>query len=96
MFVHVVMWKLKKEDCISNSLKIKELLENLASKMDEVKDLEVGIDISNTEASYELVLYSVFKNRDNYEIYRDCDEHKKIVGFINSVTIDRKVVDYER
>jgi hypothetical protein len=99
MFKHIVMWRLKdqaegagKEE---NALKIKNMLEGLKSRIDEIQHVEVGIDVSRSEASYDVVLYSEFRNRLDCEAYARHPEHVKAAEFIGKVRTDRVVVDYE-
>ncbi|MCP4481849.1 MAG: Dabb family protein [bacterium] len=89
MFKHIVMWKLT-EDV---GQKIKKDLENLNS-LDCVQKMEVGLDTSKKEASFDVVLYSEFENEDAFAEYFKHPEHKKIVDFLKTVVKDRVVVDY--
>lgn len=98
MLKHVVMWTLKDnalgENREINASKMKVLLEDLVTKVNEVEEIEVGININNTEAAYDVVLLSTFKNEEDLSIYQVHPEHVKVVNFIKSVTEKRVVVDY--
>ena len=99
MIKHLVMWKLKDfaggATKTVNALKMKELLESLKNKISMIKDIEVGINVINTDASADVVLYSEFKNMDDLNAYQKHPEHEKVVSFIKEVVVERRVVDYE-
>lgn len=94
MIKHIVMWKLKEKN-IEVLNKIKNDLEGLKNKIEEIKAIEVGIDFNGSEAAYDLVLYSEFLNKEDLNIYQNHEEHIKVAGFIISVVTSRAVVDYE-
>jgi len=98
MIKHIVMWKLKEEalgnDKLKNAKIIKDSLEALTDICEGVNTIEVGIDILQTEQSYDVVLVSVFENKNAYKEYAIHPEHQKIVPFIKEVTKSRIAVDY--
>lgn len=100
MIKHIVMWKLKdyakgaqKEE---NALKIKSDLEALKQKIEQIGEIEVGINIVDSEAAYDVVLYSVFANENKLEEYRVHPEHVKVADYIGKVVDKRVVVDYQK
>jgi hypothetical protein len=95
MIKHIVFFKLKEENKEVNAIKIKELLENLNNTISEIVKLEVGIDFSSTDSSYDISLYSVFKTKENLEAYAIHPEHLQCVKFIKEVISNRVVVDYQ-
>lgn len=99
MIKHIVMWKLKDfaegSSKVVNAQKIKELLESLKERIEEVKHIEVGIDSSKTDASADIVLYSEFDCMKDLTIYQNHPEHVKIVQFVKEVCTERRVADYE-
>lgn len=99
MIKHIVMWKLKEEtdgkSKKDNAKKMQELLEGLRGKIDGVKSIELGINLNNTTAAYDVVLYSEFDSMEALDAYQVHPEHVKAAGFVKSITIDRAVVDYE-
>ncbi|KOA19419.1 stress responsive A/B barrel domain protein [Clostridium homopropionicum DSM 5847] len=98
MLKHIVMWKLKEfaEDKgkIENAKEIKSKLENLKGKINEIQVIEVGININDSVQSYDVVLYSEFKDEDALERYQKHPEHVKVGEFIGKVREDRVVADY--
>ena len=99
MIKHIVMWKLKDENEGLNKLeiaeKMKKVLEELKNNISEIENIEAGIDINGSEAAYDIVLYSSFKNKADLARYQKHPEHIKVAEYIKKVTIDRAVVDYE-
>jgi antibiotic biosynthesis monooxygenase (ABM) superfamily enzyme len=98
MIKHIVMWKLKdfaegsgKEE---NARKIKEQLESLQGTIPEIKHIEAGINVINTDSSADVVLYSEFENMESLNAYQKHPEHVKIVQFVRNVCTERRVVDY--
>ena len=95
MIVHIVMFKFKDEDKEENILKTKLKLEMLADKIEELRFLEVGVNINETPRAFDLSLYSKFNSDDDLKNYATHAEHLKVLDFIKNVTVESKVVDYE-
>jgi hypothetical protein len=99
MIKHIVMWRLKDvahgNDRQTNATLIKEKLTALRGRIPGMVDLEVGVDFSRTDSSFDLVLYSVFRDREALGAYQANPEHEALKPFIGSATSERKVVDYE-
>ena len=94
MIVHIVMFKFKEENFDKNIKEVTTKLNALVPLIPELKCLEVGIDFSKSERSFDLSLYSTFSSKEDLKIYAVHPEHLKVVELIKSVTIESKVVDY--
>lgn len=98
MLKHIVMWKLKDfaegSSKAENALKIKKELEGLMDTILEIKSLEVGINIENSDSAYDIVLYSVFENSTALDIYQKHPDHLRLAEFVSKVREERVVVDY--
>jgi len=94
MIVHIVMFKFKEENFDKNIEEVKQRLNSLVSLIPELKCLEVGIDFSRSERSFDLSLYSTFSSKEDLKAYAVHPEHLKVVELIKSVTTESKVVDY--
>lgn len=98
MLKHIVMWKLKEfaegKSKMENAKEIKAGLEKLKGKINEIEIIEVGININESVQSYDVVLYSEFKDEDALEKYQKHPEHVKVGEFISKVREDRVVADY--
>lgn len=99
MVKHIVMWKLKEEALGKskghNAEKIKELLEALDNDIDGLLNIEVGVNICDSDQSFDVVLYSEFENQKSLDDYQKHPKHLEVGAFIVEVREDRVVVDYE-
>lgn len=103
MIRHVVMWKLKDEaegaTKDKNAEKMKLILEGLKINIEEIKNVEVGINISEDDdeagSNFDVVLISDFETELDYTMYTRSNHHKKALKFISSVIDERYFVDYK-
>lgn len=100
MIIHIVNWKLKaiedEAEKIANGKLIKEKLEALKHKVDTIVKIEVGINFNESDAAFDVVLYSEFKTKEDLDVYQNHPEHLKAAGFVKEVVEKRVVVDYVR
>ena len=96
MVVHIVMFRFKEENKEANVAKVKAMLDALPEKIPTLKSMETGIDFSRSERSMDLVLTSTFDDRDGLETYRVHPAHQEVVDLIKEITIESRVVDYEK
>jgi len=97
------MWKLKEEaegaTKEKNAEKMKLILEGLKVNIDEIKSVEVGINITEDDeeagSAFDVVLISDFETELDYTMYTRNAHHKKAIEFINSVIEKRHFVDYK-
>ncbi len=99
MIKHIVMWKLKDEyeGKIKSEIakEIKFRLENLNDIVNEIDKIEVGINFMESDQAFDIVLYSVFNDKEALDIYQFHPKHQLVVEFIKKVIDKRVVVDYE-
>ena len=98
MVRHIVMWKFRataegrtREENLS---KAKVLLESLKNHIPEIRSLEVGIDVSHTDSSYDLVLLSEFTDARALSAYQKHPAHVDVVEFLRKVHGGRIIVDH--
>jgi hypothetical protein len=94
MLVHIVMFQFKEENKIANMNRVKEMLDALPSKINTLSSMEVGIDISRSERSFDMVLVSTFEEPEALNVYATHPAHLEVVSVIKEVTTLSKVVDY--
>ncbi|MGF1669234.1 MAG: Dabb family protein [Balneolaceae bacterium] len=99
MIRHIVMWKLKNEaqgaTKQKNAEKLKLILEGLRANIDEIKNVEVGIQINEkSDEAYDVVLISDFETELDFQMYTRSPHHQKAIKFIESVVSERRYVDY--
>ena len=99
MIRHVVMWKFKdaaegrtKEE---NMNYVKEHLLALLPIIPELKRMEVGIDVSHTDMSYDMMLLTEFESLDALHTYKVHPEHVKVSEYVAKVKTARVVADCE-
>lgn len=94
MIVHIVMFDFKEEDKVENILKVKEMLETLPSKIEELLSIEVGVDFNRSERACDMSLYSTFLTKDDLDTYATHPAHLEVLAFIKTVVEKSRVVDY--
>lgn len=98
MVKHIVMFKMKatltSDEKMQRATEVKAKLEQLPAIIQEIKHYEIGLNFSQSPNAYDIVLISYFDNKESLKTYSKHPEHLKVVDFINEVTADRKVVDY--
>jgi len=99
MIKHLVFWKLKPtaldKDSQANAVEIKSRLEALNGRIPELIHLEVGLDLLHSPASADVALYSEFADLEALAVYQVHPEHEAVKTFIQAVTSQRMVIDYE-
>ncbi len=73
----------------------KEKLLSMKEHIDVLQDIEVGIDFSRSERSYDLALVTTFASKEDLETYRIHPYHQEIVQWLKVNDTQTKVVDYE-
>ncbi|HML06308.1 MAG TPA: Dabb family protein [Methanobacterium sp.] len=94
MITHIVMFKLKNRNS-ENIEKAKNVLMDMEDKIKELKHIEVGIDITNSNRSYDIVLLTKFDNVEGLEAYQINPLHVKVAEYLGSVSESIVAVDYE-
>ncbi|WP_431279320.1 Dabb family protein [Leifsonia poae] len=95
---HVVSWKLATTDPAARAEQaatIKRGLEGLPATIPEILALEVGINVLNPEANFDVVLISDFEDQDAIARYVAHPDHEKAAAYIKSVVGGRSAVDFE-
>ena len=99
MITHLVFFKLLPEAngqaAAANQAEMIARLQALPAQIPELQALTCGADFSDTPASFDVGLYTLFASRDDMETYRVHPAHQEVVAFIKEVTSERAVVDYE-
>lgn len=100
MIRHIVMWKLKENAAGAtkkkNAEKLKLILEGLRANIEEIKAVEVGIQINeDQDDSLDVVLICDFETELDFQMYTRNPHHKKAINFIDKVAEKRYFVDYK-
>ena len=97
MIRHIVMWRLADTpDKAQKAAAIKEGLEALKDKIAEITDIQVGININDSDTVSDVVLVSTFASRDALAAYVQHPAHKAVgAAAVKPNVTERRVVDYE-
>jgi hypothetical protein len=100
MIHHIIMIKLKpfsgKDEKLEKAIEIKNALETLPSKINEIQFYEVGINIIESERASDLVLISKFKNTNELNSYVSNSYHQAVVSIIKEYASNISSVDHEK
>lgn len=98
MIKHVVFWKLaEKSDSALKSksaAEIKAVLEELVNHIPQIKHIEVGENVNNSDAAFDVCLISVFESQEDLDIYQKHEKHIAAVQKIKHHFSDRAVCDF--
>jgi heme-degrading monooxygenase HmoA len=99
MLKHIVMWKLKDQaegaDRAANAAEMKRRLDACANIVPGILKFEVTLAQPGLEATYDVVLYSEFTDKQALEAYAKHPVHQAVVPFIGAVREARQCMDYE-
>lgn len=98
MIKHIVMWQIagsSSEEKMKAMHVVKRAFESLNGKIPGMRMLEVGIDMSQVDYAFDVVLYSEFDSHDALIGYAEHPEHLRVKEQIGSVRTARHQVDYQ-
>lgn len=99
MLKHIVMWKLKDHaegaDRAANAIKLKALLQGCANIVPGIITFEAVLAQPGLEATYDVVLYSEFTDKQALNAYLEHPAHVAIKPFVAAVRSERQCMDYE-
>lgn len=99
MIKHIVLFKVKEFDTDQEKKealnKMKEMLLALDGVIEELKFIEVGLNIDLNSANFDLSLTTHFDNMDDLKTYAFHPEHLKVVDYVKTIATQRACVDYE-
>ena len=100
MFKHVAMWEFEDDDDPllnrENAIKIKAGLEELVYEVHGLKAIDVHIDRAKTPtANADILMESVFDNRDAYHAFIEHPRRKDVARLIESCTGKFLCMDFE-
>ena len=99
MIRHVVMWKLKDEaegkNRAENMEWMREHLYALVPVIPEIKRMEIGFDVSKTDASMDVMLLTEFDSLETLRTYAVHPEHVKVADYVRKIVETRVVHDCE-
>lgn len=94
MITHIVLFKLK-DNSKESIEKAQNILRGMEGRIPELKDIEVGVDITRSDRSYDLALITKFDSVKDLDAYQTHPIHVKVSEYILSVRESTITVDYE-
>lgn len=94
MITHIVLFKLK-DRSPENIASTVAVLRNMEGKIDELRHIEVGVDVIHSERSYDIGLVTKFDSMDDLQAYQVHPVHKVVIEHMTSVREASVSVDYE-
>jgi hypothetical protein len=95
---HIVFWKLKPDGAggthSTNALEMKRRLEALRTIVPGILRLDVGINVEQSDAAWDVALYSEFADDGALAAYQSHPDHQAVGAWIAEIREDRAVVDY--
>ena len=94
MYRHIVMWKVRETEAGEVCEQIAQKLHSLTDQIDEIEALEIGINELESDAAFDIVLISSFKDQQAYQAYAIHPLHQEVVVWLKGRVGARAVVDY--
>ena len=98
MIKHIVFWKINQggteTDREATVNAFRQKTEYLQTIIPEIKDAKVGHNL-NGGSNFHVCIDSVFEDLDSLNRYINNPEHLKVRAFMNTVSYDKTVFDYE-
>ncbi|MFD3326642.1 Dabb family protein [Streptomyces sp. NPDC058701] len=91
MLVHVVLMRF---DDPSHAPEAARRLRGLLGRVPEIRALEVGLDLTRSEVSYDLVLTTRHADAEELAAYQKHPEHQALGAWLRPLLVDRAVVDH--
>lgn len=82
-------------DKLLKAKRMKEVFEPLKQKINVVQSYEIGINLKQTDFSYDLAITSTYESWDDLETYIKHPEHQNAIKACSDIQKEKAVVDYE-
>ena len=69
-------------------------LNDLPNHIDEILDLETGLNVSSRPSAFDLSLSVTFTSEKELNIYQVHPKHKEVLKYLSSLELSTAVVDY--
>lgn len=94
MITHIVFFKLKdnRPEQVEVTAKI---LRDMEGKIEQLRSIEVGVDILHSERSYDIALITKFDSMADLDAYQVHPVHQKVIEHMSTVRESSVAVDFE-
>lgn len=94
MITHIVLFNLG--DKSTKSIQsVVDVLKSMEGKITELKSIEIGVDVTNSDRSYDIALITKFDSVEDMEAYQINPFHINVVEYVSSVGASTVTVDFE-
>ncbi len=94
MVKHIVMFKLK-ENTQEHRDKAVQALSGLKDLVESVRSLEVGVNFTESDRAYDIVLTVGFDDKAGLNAYTVHPDHQPVIQTMQALSSGSVVVDYE-
>jgi hypothetical protein len=95
MITHIVLFKLK-EGTPEGVEKARELLLSMEGKVEQLRYLEVGVDLIHSERSADIALVTKFDSMEDLQAYQVHPYHaNEVAAYMRSVSAQVVAADYQ-
>ena len=95
MITHIVLFKLK-ERTPEEVEKARDMLLSMEGKVEQLRHLEVGVDLIHSERSADVALVTKFDSLDDLQAYQVHPYHGEVVApYMRSVSASVVAADYQ-
>ena len=94
MVKHIVMFKLS-EKTPENLENVVQALRGMEGKIEVLRFIEVGINFSESDRSYDVVLTTYFDDKEGLSAYAIHENHVPVAKLMRTLCSHSVVVDYE-
>ncbi|GGG15806.1 Dabb family protein [Paenibacillus abyssi] len=94
MITHIVLFKLK-DNSPQSVEETANVLRAMEGQIEELKSIEVGLDVLHSERSYDIALITKFDSMEALEAYQVHPLHKKVIEHMAKAREASVSVDYE-
>ena len=97
MIKHIVMWRVRGDTTAERSAAartVQRAFESLRDRIPGMRQLEIGIDVSDCDYACDVVLYSEFESQAALAAYAVHPEHQRVRDELGDLRITRHQVDY--
>lgn len=95
MITHIVLFKLN-EPTPENVEKARQLLLSMEGKVEQLRHLEVGVDVIRSARSADIALVTKFDSLDELQAYQVHPYHaNEVAAYMRSVSASVVAADYE-
>ena len=93
MYRHIVLTKFNDPDIAAPEASRRLLA--LQARIPEIAAMETHFDIEHTARSYDMVLLTAFRSREDYLVYADHPDHCLVKAYIGEHACGSVIIDYE-